>query len=342
MTRQLGNIIDVHHHIFLDARKKMKKNAEVGWSTPPENLPWQPATSIKAMDMLGVQTAVLSPPPLSSTSPSEENRAEVRSTNIYAADLCAAYPGRFGLFAGLPCLHDVQGALCEIAFALDHLNADGFALISSYGEAATAKYIADDAFDPVWEELDRRRAVVFLHGAQTPSSTPYPNPFLGLPISEVPNETYKAAAHLVVTGKKRRFPNVKIILAHLGGSTPFLAPRVAVLSHHMGCPLTPEEILHDFKSFYYETALSSYPSTLAAMEAFVPIEHILFGSDYPAVSIPMVEWYAKRLKEYYNDKPSRLDCIMRTNALALLPKLLDVSSTCKSARLGQDKPIDAQ
>lgn len=165
------------------------------------------------------------------------------------------------------------------------------------------EYIADDAFDPIWDELNRRHAVVFLHGAQTPSSTPYPHPFLGLPISEasvpvdrshtstntktqlytqkVPNETYKAAAHLVVTGKKRRFHNVKIILAHLGGSTPFLAPRVAALSHYMGCPLAPDEILQDFKTFYYETALSSHPTTLAALDAFVPIERVLFGSDYP-------------------------------------------------------------
>lgn len=98
---------------------------------------------------------------------------------------------------------------------------------------------------------------------------------------KVPNETYKAAAHLVVTGKKRRFHNVKIILAHLGGSTPFLAPRVAALSHYMGCPLAPDEILQDFKTFYYETALSSHPATLAAIDAFVPIDHVLFGSDYP-------------------------------------------------------------
>jgi predicted TIM-barrel fold metal-dependent hydrolase len=158
-------------------------------------------------------------------------------------------------------------------------------------------------------------------------------------LHKVPNETYKAAAHLVVTGKKRRFHNVRIILAHLGGSTPFLAPRVAVLSHHMGCPLSPEEILQDFQSFYYETALSSHPITLAALEAFVPADHILFGSDYPgtvipcvveeaysrgihtAVSTTMSGWYTKHLEEYYASNPLRLDCILRNNALSLFPRL---------------------
>jgi predicted TIM-barrel fold metal-dependent hydrolase len=101
------------------------------------------------------------------------------------------------------------------------------------------------------------------------------------PLSKVPNETFKAAAHLVVAGKKRRFPDVRIILAHLGGSVPFMAARVAILARHMGCALTPEEILEDFKSFYFETALSSYETSLAAMKTFVPLDHILFGTDFP-------------------------------------------------------------
>lgn len=102
-----------------------------------------------------------------------------------------------------------------------------------------------------------------------------------LTISQVPNETFKAAAHLVVTGHRRKFPDVKIILAHLGGSAPFLAARVAVLSNHMGCGLSPEEILDDFKTFYYETALSAYEVNLIAMENFVEHDHILFGTDFP-------------------------------------------------------------
>ncbi len=86
-----------------------------------------------------------------------------------------------------------------------------------------------------------------------------------------------------MSGKKRRFANVKIILAHLGGATPFLAPRVAALSRHMGCPLSQEEIIDDFKTFYYDTALSTHETTLAAMQTFVGADHILFGSDFPGM-----------------------------------------------------------
>ena len=100
-------------------------------------------------------------------------------------------------------------------------------------------------------------------------------------LSKSPNETFKAAAHLVVTGRKRKYPDVKIILAHLGGTTPILAPRVAVLSHHMGCSLNPEEIMRDFQTFYYETALSGYDTNLTAMERFVSPDRIIFGTDFP-------------------------------------------------------------
>ncbi|KAI9001047.1 hypothetical protein BD414DRAFT_406074, partial [Trametes punicea] len=274
--------IDIHHHIFPASIGKAGLSAKVGWRTPPENLPWTPEVSLEAMAKTGVKTAVLSLPAGLPAGPAgSENRRAARHFNLYAAQICRDHPERFGFFACLPNLFDTKGALAEISFALDELNAWGIAVSSSYGEAANAKYLGDDHFDPIWEELNNRSAVVFLHGAQIPSSTPYPHPFLGIPVTEVPNETFKAASHLVVTGKKRRWPDVKIILAHLGGSTPFLAPRVAALSQHMGCPLSREEIIQDFKAFYYDLALSSHETTLTAMRAFVGDDRLLFGTDFP-------------------------------------------------------------
>lgn len=74
---------------------------------------------------------------------------------------------------------------------------------------------------------------------------------------------------------------MKIILSHLGGSTLILAPRVAVLSRYMGSSLTPEEILADFKTFYVDTALAAYETTLATAKKFLPPEHVVFGTDFP-------------------------------------------------------------
>ena len=84
-----------------------------------------------------------------------------------------------------------------------------------------------------------------------------------------------------MTGRKRKYANVKIILAHMGGSTLVVASRVAVLSNYIGCTLTPEEIINDFKDFYYECALSAHEASLTALNAFVEPGHILFGTDFP-------------------------------------------------------------
>ncbi|KAH9951618.1 hypothetical protein B0H21DRAFT_183344 [Amylocystis lapponica] len=314
--------IDVHHHWFPASLKKADQSVSVGWRTPPENLPWTPWVSLRAMDALGIDLAVLSlPAGVPGGAVGMQNRRAAREFNVHASRICLEHPGRFGFFACLPIPSDSQAALEELAFALDTLGAEGIALASSYGEGSSATYIGHDEYDPVWEELDKRGAVVFLHGAQTPSSTPYPHPFLGIPITEVPNETFKAAAHLVVTGKRRRFPNVKIVLAHLGGCTAALAPRVAVLSQHMGCTLTPEEILEDFASFYYETALSAHETTLAAAETFVKPGRLLLGTDFPAVSKDMADWYTKKVDEFYVDEPDKLAHVTYKNAMKLLPNL---------------------
>ncbi|KAJ7665544.1 hypothetical protein B0H17DRAFT_1336537 [Mycena rosella] len=320
--------IDIHHHFFPAELNKAKSNERVGWYTPAENLPWTPEISLKFMDAACIDVAILSFPAIASGSVGQENRDQARHRNRAMADICRAHPRRFGFFATLPFLDDVEGttlifprrALAEIAYTLDELRADGIGLSASYGDGANATYIGDDRYDPVWAELNTRAAPVFIHGSQNPSSTPYPHPFLGIPITEVPNETFKAAAHLVVTGRKRKYADARIILAHLGGSTPFLAARVAVLSGHMGCPLSPDDIMDDFKSFYYDTALSAHASTLTAMEAFVTPERILFGTDFPAASGEMVGWYTKNLEQFHSEDDEKLHNVMAANALNLFPR----------------------
>jgi len=209
----------------------------------------------------------------------------------------------------------------ELRYAFDVLKANGIGIASSYGPEDQLLYVGDDSFDPIWEELDRRKAAVFLHGSTALLSRPHPHATLGIPVVEVPNETYKAASHLVVTGKKRKFSDISFILSHFGGSTPFLAPRVAALSPHMGCSLTREEIIADFKTFYYDTALSAHDHTLIAMKAFVGPERIVYGTDFPAVSRDIAGWYTKHADEFYGLEEKK--SVMRTNLLHILSNMKD-------------------
>jgi 6-methylsalicylate decarboxylase len=318
--------IDIHQH-FLPAHAGVREHlasvaTNTGWKFPAENLPWAPEKALAFMDQLGIAATVLS----LTGSPGGQgvgkaNREFARVLNLAASEIVHEYPDRFGFFANIPIPTDTEAALDELRFALDELGADGLNLTSSYGAGDAAVYVADDALDPIWEELDRRSSVVFIHGDQTLGRNAPPSPLLPVPVTEVPNETYKAAAHLVTSGKKRRFENVKVILSHAGGSTPILAGRVAGLSRHQGCELTPVEIIHDFATFYYETALAGHETTLAALESLVASDHLLFGTDYPAVSLATAAWYTDQVDEYFADRCIARDELMFRNAQALLPSL---------------------
>ncbi|KAF9464479.1 hypothetical protein BDZ94DRAFT_497608 [Collybia nuda] len=318
--------IDIHHHFFPSDLDKQSSNQVMGWRPAPGTLPWNPEVSLRSMNASGIDMAILSLPALNIGCVGEENRNVARGRNMYVARIVQSHPRKFGFFASLPLLDDIEGVLLEISHAFDVLCADGIAMSSSYGSGPAATYVGDDRYDPIWAELNRRGAVVFLHGAQVPASTPIQDSTLCIPITEVPNETFKAAAHLVVTGRKRKYPKVRIILAHMGGSTPSLAPRVAVLSNHMGCVLSPTEIMEDFKDFYYDTALSAYNATLASLETLVGPDHILFGTDFPAVSTEMADWYTRNIEEYYTGNQAKLEAILGGNALKLFPRFLSYSA----------------
>ncbi|KAH8830352.1 hypothetical protein DL96DRAFT_1707182 [Flagelloscypha sp. PMI_526] len=344
-------VVDIHHHFFPDFLDKAKASTAVGWQTPQENLPWSAQVSLDFMNRAGIDFALLSFPAFSPGTPGADNRIKTRLVNDYAIKICRMYPQRFGFLATLPILDDTPACMEEIRYCAETLGCFGFSLPSSSGEGPQARikspcwlgvfsrtqeslgYVGHDAFDVVWKELNRRHAVVFLHGSQVPSSTPWPHETLGIPVSEVPNETFKAAAHLVVTGRKRKYPNVKIILAHLGGSTPFLAPRVAALSHYMGCSLTPEEILEDFRTFYFDTALSVSEENVKMVASFSSPDRILYGTDFPAVSRGTVSHFQTTLQSisasqaghsiHQNEATdSKInDAIWSSNALRLFPQI---------------------
>ncbi|MCF6385630.1 amidohydrolase [Mycobacterium sp. MBM] len=319
--------VDLHHHAFpahlFGDNVARALAADSGWKFVAESPAWSPSASLAFMDAMGISTAILSlPNDIEAHLPDTARRRFAREINTYCSRVADENPGRFGFFAHLPTPTDPDAALEEIAYALDVLGADGVTVTNVYGTGQDARSLGDAVFEPMWAELDRRKAVVFLHGEQTPGRNPAPNRFLPVPVVEVPNETYKAAADLVTSGRKRQFPNVRIILSHSGGSTPFLASRVAGLcSFHTDCELSADEILADFTTFYYETALSGFETNLVALENFVPMSQILFGTDFPAVSPSAAAWYTHNVDAHFADRTESLAAVMEGNARILLPRL---------------------
>jgi 6-methylsalicylate decarboxylase len=305
--------IDVHQHIVPPAyasRLRSKGIADAGGRELPA---WSAEEALALMDKYGVATAVVSvSTPGVHLDPSVRRdptaRSKAREVNEFAARLARDHPDRFGFFATLT-LPDVDGALEELAYAFDALKAIGVVLLAStHGE-----YLGGPEHEPLFAELERRRAVVFVHPNQLPGPRvegipPYAADFL--------LDTTRAAYRLVQNGVVRRYPNVRIILAHAGGFVPYASHRLAAV---IGAETQRSlfEVLEDFTSFYFDTALSGSPATLPSLLAFAKPGHVVFGSDWPYAPEIAVAYVTSQLDAYGAIGADGHAAIDRGNAEAL-------------------------
>lgn len=302
--------IDVHHHVsppgFIAKIVALKTG-----QTPL--IDWVPQQSIEDMDRGGVQTAVLSvSEPGVWYGDNAAARRLARSCNEYTARVVADHPGRFGSFASVP-LPDIEGSLAEVAYSLDVLHAQGICLLTSYA----GKYLGHPAFDPVLAELDRRGTTVFVHPVR-PSCCRGALEQVPATIIEMPTDTTRAVANLMVHGATARFPRIRFIFSHGGGTLPMLAVRIRNFVRSTRAAGAPQhDPLTEIQRLYFDTAQAFNPYALAALTRLVPIDRILFGTDFPFVSAAKT---ARGLRSF-GFTPAQLRLIERANALAILPTL---------------------
>lgn len=310
-----AGLIDVHHHhippFYLAENRERIAGARGGQlSAAWQN--WTPERAIEAMDRSGVQTAVLS---LSTPGVWFGDAAAARSmsrrVNEYAADLGRRHPGRFGLFAALP-LPDQEGSLRELEYALDVLKADGIGLLTSYGD----KWLGDAAYLPVLEELNRRKAVVFVHPT-TPSCCRNLLADVAPMVAEIPQDTTRAVANLLFTGTFQRFRDIRFIFTHGGGNVPMVYGRMIQYGPRNIDALAPHGIRHELSRLYYDIAGTAFAPAMAALTSLVPTTQILLGSDNPYVPLADTTTGLRQLGLSAAD----LRAIGRDNALGLLPGL---------------------
>ncbi len=312
--------IDVHTHMFSPAYRRIAKTPKV--STRPGGSRrasplldhWTPEGAIEQMEKHGTATAVLSIP-VSGYSfgdlSREEARTLARGNNEYGAQVVKDYPGHFGFFASLP-LQNTEDSLKEIEYSYDTLDATGIALVTSYG----TRYPGDPIFDPIYAELNRRKAVVFIHpttpaccGDLLPGVTPF--------WVEFAFDTTRTAVSLLVNHTFEKFPDIKFILTHAGGTLPMLAARIQGIVDPGVTGAQPKTVEWYFRRVFYDIATSANPMSLAALTRMVPTSQILFGTDFPYVRIATtVDGYVK-----WGFTAEQMREINRENALRLLPRL---------------------
>jgi len=267
--------IDVHHHLV--APRYVPQLRELGVLTPHLAEIMNEKSALADMDEAGVTLAVNS-----ATLPEQirgaARLAYSRENNDYMARLVADHPGRFGMFASLP-LPDVDGALKEIDYAFDVLKADGVHLITSYED----HWLGDAIFAPVFDELNRRKALVYTH----PHGPPCCHNLLKElnirdSVIEYGADTTRALANLLFGGTVKRCPDIKLIFSHGGGTMPFLVERFIRLEKiPRFAPLMPQGFVAEARKFYYDTAQILHGVPLGALKQLVPLPQIVYGTDYP-------------------------------------------------------------
>jgi len=297
--------IDVHHHFipppYLEAVLAQRESGR----TPP----WSPEIALAEMDRNGVATSICSlVQPGVWLGDVQKSRALARECNEYGARMVTDRPGRFGYFAAIP-LPDTDGSLREIEFALDTLKADGIGLMTSFED----KYLGDPAFAPVYEELNRRRAVVYVHPTQPGCCTGLV-PGVTVSTIEYATDTSRTIASLVFSGTASKYPNIQWVFSHGGGTVPFLVGRFERLAieRKLAGGAVPQ-----LRRFFYETAQANHKGALDALLAIIPASNVLFGSDYP---LRPVSENVEGLAAYTFTAAQRL-AIERENAQRLMPRL---------------------
>jgi predicted TIM-barrel fold metal-dependent hydrolase len=316
--------IDVHHHFATPKGQQMaemyKPNGYQSWRGISAE------KSLAALDAAGAETAIIQGGIVDQMQSRGILTAgavpkEIRELNEYGARMVADHKGRFGQWGVLP-LPDVDASLKEIEYVFDTLKADGVGMRSSYGN----KWLGDPAFQPVFDELNRRAAVVYTHPIDPPCCQTLMPGVAGTTI-EYNTDTARTIYSLInETGPEKtspatRYGDVTFIWAHGGGSLLGLVGRFlgdAASGENINRAAAKNSKLYHLRRFYYDTAASANPIEMQALKSLVGVTQIVFGSDFPFGNPPVVS-LARNLQSC-GFTEAELARVERENALTFVPR----------------------
>ena len=326
-----AHAIDCHHHFaspaYIKALIPKDGHYHRGYT---DNMTWVHGTSVSTysaakdvenMDQQGVATSILS-----CTTPGiwfgdpEETRFLARDMNEFAAKTMSDYKGRFGLFALLP-LPAIDDSLREIEYALDTLKADGVGLLTSYGD----HWLGDPIFRPVFDELNRRKTIVYSHPTDAPCCQLL-IPDVSSGTIEWNTDTARTIFSLLANGSATRYGDTQFIFSHGGGTMPSLVERFGIggpdnVADNLAKPAEPNSRLYHLRRFYYDTAGSSNPVQMMGLKMVVGSSQIVFGTDSISPDAKNRLGAVLTGLQKCGFSASELQGIYRTNAERILPRL---------------------
>ena len=310
--------IDVHHHILPPNFVSALNSLSIPWTGGPEVPSWSLQQAHDMMGAMGIDAAVASPSPGVYWGGDTAFAVKLaRETNEFVADVVRDDPEHFGGFATVP-LPDVDASLEELEYAYDTLGLDGVVLYTSQRD----RYLGDRSYDPFFEELDRRKAIVFIHPTTIPPGADATGLTIPFGVAEFTFDTTRAVMNMLYSGTLERYPSIRYIVSHAGGTIPYLAWRIAGASYlpelRDRAPKTDGLAL--LQELYYDTALSTSEFVFGALKEFVPMSQVLFGSDFPYIgpAVLQAERYGLENSKVLDDAARA--AIDRGNALTLFPR----------------------
>ena len=325
--------IDLHHHIIPPCYVSKLNSIGIEGATAMKFPKWTPEKSLRLMDKKGIALSILShSTPGIYYKDADFIRELARESNEYLADLIRRYPDRFGGFAILP-LYDMDSTLKELEYALDTLKLDGVVLLTQI----EGKYIGCPDSQELFAELNRRKAVVFIHPHDLPGD--YGVYEILWPIYERLVDTVRAMSYLLTTGTLKRNPDIRYILSHGGGSLPTLASRFALSEYEEAYQLQYDRGLFDYSKcdyqrmdealeilktqFYYDVAQQGDP-LMKSLEEIAGVSHIVFGTDAPWQKDIQVGMTLSAFENYDGLGEKDKDKIRWQNAITLFPRFKNV------------------
>jgi len=305
--------VDFHHHFNPPFLVNAAANNRVGGNGAGLN--WDINFSLEGMDKAGIATSIITPPTgFAERTDPEKRVGMIRTVNEYGAQLVRDHKGRYLQLVYMP-LPDVDAALKEIEFGFSALKVVGVGFATSYG----TKYVSDPSFTPIWEELNRRKAIAYFHPlAPACCASVFPNMPEEAQLVEIPYDTARAVVGLLLNGHFVKYRDIKWVFSHSGGAVPMFAGRFnRLLQTSDTSKVAPNGINAEFSRLYYETANANSPPTMAALMKFAPLSQVMFGSDHPYVTD----------SDNMNDlnrcglSPREMSAILRENAERLVPEL---------------------
>ncbi|MDM0075467.1 amidohydrolase family protein [Variovorax sp. J2P1-59] len=315
-------LIDAHSHYLPPTYAQAL--ADEGLVTLDGGFPvpqWSEEKALAHMDRHGIEASMLSvsSPTVGFLKDPVARRRLAREVNEFAAALVKNKPNRFGGFATLP-LPDVQASLDEIGYALEVLRLDGVVMETN----VHGVYLGDARLDPIFADLNRRRATVFLHPTSPPclESVGLGRP---APILEFPMDTARTVTDLIFAGTLTRYPDIRMIIPHAGGALTAVAERIAAFSSLPFLNQRPAggaaEVNRVLASLYYDLAGSASDAAIERLRRLTSMTHILFGSDFPFTPAAGIEANVESFRTLTGLTKSEHEAIAKGNAIQLFPRL---------------------